>query len=66
MPDDADPPTRDTGTAPAAVEEAIARAARQVALPCSVVAMRQAKGRDHRRPERLAAGTRRRLDPMSL
>jgi hypothetical protein len=61
MPDDADAPTHDDGAALAAVEEAIARAARQVALLCSVVVMRQAKGRDHRRLERLAAGTRRRL-----
>jgi hypothetical protein len=61
MPDDADAPTHDTGAALAALEEAIARAELQVALLCSVVAMRQAKGRDHRRLERLAAGTRGRL-----
>jgi hypothetical protein len=61
MPDDADPSSHNDGAALAAVEEAIARAARQVALLCSVVVMRQANGRDHRRLERLAAGTRRRL-----
>jgi hypothetical protein len=59
MPDDADASTSDAGTALAAVEEAIARAARQVALLCSVVVMRQGAGRDYQRLERLAAGTRR-------
>jgi multidrug resistance efflux pump len=58
---DADAPARDAGSALAALEEAIARSELQVALLCSVVAMRQAKGRDHRRLERLATGTRRRL-----
>ena len=61
---DADAHAHDTGSAIAALEEAIARAELQVALLCSVVAMRQAKGRDHRRPERLAAGTGRRLEDL--